>query len=1021
MVLGILALSGAIDILIGNLVLLVGGLGKLEDIPGLDVAGSVQRGGEILSALNTALSPITSVSENLALICGILTVGEMIGLVGQGFALEAGVFHLSLAIDIIIVALGAMLTALGKLNEWTDGGLTEAINGGGEVLGSITGAITNALLAPAKELNSTISGFADALTAVADAMNGLSESDTLDADLEAAKKLATDLTSFMTNLALQAPDGTALVEYKDKIDVILTDIGTLGTNIATFRDGVNGIASSDITVDTDSAIKVASDIATFLRRLQVQNASIETNKGAIEKWFSGDTVVNTILDSIGKMGTKIGEMRGGITGIGDVGSSFEADVTAAVGAISSVVNLIMTDLNPSTIGGDLPDYMNPDSAWVSNFDRAGEWLSLLGQKVADWSTAVGKTADFSSAESLTNILSNFKNIFAGVDYFKESETDFINKLDPSVVVVQIQDYVTAVKEAVNQAVLDMEQQSAAIDVLSETSKTVGTETAAAVNEGMASGADDSGARQIALTALSGAQSYISQFNTVGVNYAAGLAQGMLDNASACGAAGTAIGRAAIEAAKAVGEVASPSKVMMQIGSFFGEGFLNGLQNYAPTINNAATSMFGGVINGVKDLFGGSSSGGLVNMIFGAFNKTETQHSQNIISGLFGNLFDLDFSKPEDTLKSLGAQIGYTEDDLVGLTNGFFGLGNAAVTASEKLPNITKELKFGDWNDDQVKAMQERLMSLGFDLSKFGADGKFGDETLAALKLFEEQYGFEVDGILTKAEAAKLEAETANQGIIDGLTNVDNADTSGVDQLASDMISAFKSHGNDFSGTGGYFTLGLAGGASKYINTAANSAAAVAKAMLEKARAVFRVASPSKETADIGMYFDLGLSKGVDDYAKEATASSEGVASAMLNTTSGILSNLSAILAGDIDDTPTISPVVDLTNAKAAAASIGGMFGAQSVPVYTRELSNRTAAETSRVSSSRSEASSAVSRDSENGALSMAIDNLNARMASFESAISSMKVVTDTGALIGEIAAGMDDKFGDMTMLRERGG
>ena len=248
------------------------------------------------------------------------------------------------------------------------------------------------------------------------------------------------------------------------------------------------------------------------------------------------------------------------------------------------------------------------------------------------------------------------------------------------------------------------------------------------------------------------------------------------------------------------------------------------------------------------------------------------------------------------------------------------------------------------------------------------------------------------------------------------------DTAAASKAATDMVAAFKSHGNEFYGAGGYFTLGLAGGASKYLSTAVNAAAAVAAAMLAKVREVFNSASPSKETAKYGMWFDQGLAVGVRDYANEATTSSEDVANAMLKTTSGTLSNLSAILAGDIDDTPTISPVVDLTNARAAAASIGGMFGAQSVPIYSRNLAYN--ASNSGIASrfntaGRSDSAGASSSDSAN--LASSIDTLNSRMSSLEFAISNMKVVTETGAIIGQIATGMDNKLGEFARMHERGG
>ena len=54
------------------------------------------------------------------------------------------------------------------------------------------------------------------------------------------------------------------------------------------------------------------------------------------------------------------------------------------------------------------------------------------------------------------------------------------------------------------------------------------------------------------------------------------------------------------------------------------------------------------------------------------------------------------------------------------------------------------LKHGDEGAD-VKSMQEQLITLGYDLGKWGADSDFGDCTELALLAFQRQAGIEADG------------------------------------------------------------------------------------------------------------------------------------------------------------------------------------------------------------------------------------------------------------------------------------
>ncbi|NLF28998.1 MAG: hypothetical protein GX592_13970, partial [Clostridiales bacterium] len=59
--------------------------------------------------------------------------------------------------------------------------------------------------------------------------------------------------------------------------------------------------------------------------------------------------------------------------------------------------------------------------------------------------------------------------------------------------------------------------------------------------------------------------------------------------------------------------------------------------------------------------------------------------------------------------------------------------------------------------DDVKQMQTDLISLGYDLGKWGADGEFGPATEAALKAFQTAQKLPVDGIFSEDDLLKLRA------------------------------------------------------------------------------------------------------------------------------------------------------------------------------------------------------------------------------------------------------------------------
>jgi peptidoglycan hydrolase-like protein with peptidoglycan-binding domain len=53
-------------------------------------------------------------------------------------------------------------------------------------------------------------------------------------------------------------------------------------------------------------------------------------------------------------------------------------------------------------------------------------------------------------------------------------------------------------------------------------------------------------------------------------------------------------------------------------------------------------------------------------------------------------------------------------------------------------------------------MQEKLLKLGYDLGRDGADGDFGTMTEAAVRKFQSKYGLEVDGIVGAETTKKID-------------------------------------------------------------------------------------------------------------------------------------------------------------------------------------------------------------------------------------------------------------------------
>ena len=235
-------------------------------------------------------------------------------------------------------------------------------------------------------------------------------------------------------------------------------------------------------------------------------------------------------------------------------------------------------------------------------------------------------------------------------------------------------------------------------------------------------------------------------------------------------------------------------------------------------------------------------------------------------------------------------------------------------------------------------------------------------------------------------------------------------------IVRNTATKIKDYKSKFEQAGSDFVQGLANGVTNNTDVLVTSMEELAQRALDAMKNAWGEASPSKKAMVIGEYFSEGLAIGVKDEGNALNQATQEVAKSALSTASGTLASLSSLLTEDIDDNPMIRPIVDLSNVRSSASMIGGMFGPQSVPVYTRGLANAAL-----TSGTRSSVESVTVNGNDSAAVSKAISALNDKMGSLENAITNMKVVTETGALIGQIASGMDKRLGEFARLHERGG
>lgn len=120
--------------------------------------------------------------------------------------------------------------------------------------------------------------------------------------------------------------------------------------------------------------------------------------------------------------------------------------------------------------------------------------------------------------------------------------------------------------------------------------------------------------------------------------------------------------------------------------------------------------------------------------------------------------------------------------------------------------------------------------------------------------------------------------------------------------------------------------GLLAGGGKIAEQAKN----VAKKALDAAKAVLGIKSPSKEFFKVGEDSGEGMSLGLKAVSNSVEDSAANLGEKALDSLRESMSDLSDIVNANIDTTPTIRPVLDLTDVQKNANKMGGMFNTPTI-------------------------------------------------------------------------------------------
>ena len=178
-------------------------------------------------------------------------------------------------------------------------------------------------------------------------------------------------------------------------------------------------------------------------------------------------------------------------------------------------------------------------------------------------------------------------------------------------------------------------------------------------------------------------------------------------------------------------------------------------------------------------------------------------------------------------------------------------------------------------------------------------------------------------------------------------------------------------------------------------------------------------SPSRVFARIGEYMVEGLIGGITNRSDDASKASADMARGTIQSVSRLISDMSTIIDSDMEITPTISPILDMTNVQNGLNQMDSTLSAnRSIALGMSVVSKNQNGLAYQFGDAISKLADANTQS--NGQIVDAIDGLKSDLSDLVDKVSQLQVVMDTGELVGAISPEMDRSLGVAAMMKRRG-
>lgn len=294
-----------------------------------------------------------------------------------------------------------------------------------------------------------------------------------------------------------------------------------------------------------------------------------------------------------------------------------------------------------------------------------------------------------------------------------------------------------------------------------------------------------------------------------------------------------------------------------------------------------------------------------------------------------------------------------------------------------------------------------------------------------------------DNIQNVIEAAVSIVVNFVYGIVSQLGYIIDAGINLIISFIDGLAEGIDTHTDEFNEAGDKLIKaiinGIVKGVGSGIDTVVDCVVGVGEAMVTGIKDLLGINSPSKVFAEIGSYVSEGFANGISSSASSVENASDNIGNTAVSSMNSALKSISDMFSSDTTFSPTISPVVDMTNVRNGASNINDMFSGISGNVTISSESAYEAAQSvseamNNSDSSNNRIANAISglsddfKDTADSQQSIAdrLERLITRVDALGNDVSKMQVVLDSGALVGQISSGLDSNLGFVTTMKRRG-